>query len=355
MKAIVCYGNNVVKVEDVDTPQLKPNHIKIRVCACGICGSDIPRAIENKAHKYPIILGHEFSGIIEEIAQDVSGFEIGDKVTVAPLIPCMQCEDCKNGNYSLCSKYSFIGSRQQGGMAEFIVVPKENVIKISKSVSFEQGALFEPATVGLHALFQNNYKAGGNVAVIGGGTIGLFVMQWVKILGAKKVIVFGRDKKHLELAKKLGADEVISTLDSDFMEKAQGAIENEGFNYVFETAGSGVTIKYAFALAGKKSRVCLVGTPTKDITFSVKEWEQINRKEFYLTGSWMSYSAPFPGKEWVMTDEYFSNGKLKYDKEMFYKIFDMDDAPLAFNLFKENRSQIKGRVLITINKGSVNE
>lgn len=349
MRAVVCYGNNVVKVEDVETPQLKAGCIKIRVKACGICGSDIPRAIENKAHNYPIILGHEFSGIIEEIAQDVSGFEIGDKVTVAPLIPCMECEDCKIGNYSLCSKYSFIGSRQQGGMAEFIVVPKENVIKLSKSVSFEQGALFEPATVGLHALFQNNYKAGGNVAVIGGGTIGLFVMQWVKILGAKKVIVFGRDKKHLELAKKLGADEVISTLDSDFMEKAKESIENEGFNYVFETAGSGITIKYAFALAGKKSRVCLVETPTKDITFSVKEWEQINRKEFNLTGSWMSYSAPFPGKEWKITEKYFSNGQLKIQENMFYQKFDIEDAPKAFNLFNENRKQVKGRVLIKIN------
>lgn len=348
MRAVVCYGNNVVKVENVETPQLKAGHIKIRVKACGICGSDVPRAIDNKAHNYPIILGHEFSGIVEEVPQDVQNFRVGDKVVVAPLIPCMECIDCQNGNYSLCSKYSFIGSRQQGAMAEFIVVPKENVVKISESISFEQGALFEPSTVGLHALFQNDYKSGGNVAVIGGGTIGLFVMQWAKLLGAKKVVVFGRDKKHLELAKKLGADTVISTLDEDFKDQVNKLTNNSGFDYIFETAGSDITIKYAFDLAGKKSRVCLVGTPTKEVTFSVKEWEQINRKEFYLTGSWMSYSSPFPGKEWKMTEEYFSDGRLKFEDEMFYKKFDIEDAPEAFNLFKENRKQVKGRVLIRI-------
>lgn len=349
MKAVVCYGNNIVKVENVETPQVTTGNIKIKVKACGICGSDIPRAIENKAHSYPIILGHEFSGIIEEIADDVSGFRVGDKVTAAPLIPCMKCDECKKGNYSLCSQYSFIGSRQQGGMAEYIVVPKENIVKLSDNISFEQGVLFEPATVALHAFYQTNYKAVGNVAIIGGGTIGLFALQWAKILGCKKAIVFGRDKKHLELAVQYGADYTISTLDENFVDTAMKQTDNKGFDYIFEAAGSNLTIKYAFALAAKKANICLIGTPTKEISFSVKEWEQINRKEFSLTGSWMSYSAPFPGKEWKITEKYFSNGQLKIQENMFYQKFDIEDAPKAFNLFKENRKQVKGRVLIRIN------
>ena len=125
MRAVVCYGDNIVKYEEVSEPSLSADSVKIRVKACGICGSDIPRAIEKSAHHYPIILGHEFCGIVEEVSDSVTHVKKGDKVTVAPLVPCFNCYDCKNGNYSLCSKYSFIGSRQQGGMADTIVVPKK--------------------------------------------------------------------------------------------------------------------------------------------------------------------------------------------------------------------------------------
>lgn len=350
MRAVVCYGNNKVKYEEVPNPICKPNEVIIKVMSCGICGSDIPRAVGTSAHSYPIILGHEFSGIINEVGCDVADFNIGDKVCVAPLIPCGSCEQCRLGNYSLCEKYSFIGSRQQGGMAEYISVPASNVIKLADNVSFEQGALFEPATVGLHALYINNHKKDGYTAILGGGTIGIFTMQWAKIIGSKKIVVFGRDKKHLELSKDLGADEVISTLDEDFMQRTLEITDGHGFDNVYETAGSTKTIKYAFELGAKKSHICMVGTPTKELTFSVKEWEQINRKEFLLTGSWMSYSSEFPGKEWKITQECFSNGSLKYDDRIFYKKFPMYDAQKAFSLFKENRENVKGRVLFIKDK-----
>lgn len=346
MKAVVCYGDNLVKYEEVAQPNIATNSVKIKVKACGICGSDIPRAVGTVAHHYPIILGHEFCGVVEEIADDVTHVKKGDKVIVAPLIPCFKCEDCDNGNYSLCSNYSFIGSRQQGGMADSIVVPKQNVIKLSDNITYKQGALFEVSTVALHALFQCNYKSGGTVAVLGSGTVGVFVLQWAKILGAKKVVVFDRDEKPLELSKKLGADEVINTLDENFKEQALSLTDNKGFDYVFETAGATATMKYCYELVKKKGNVCLVGTPTREITFTPREWEQINRKEFFLTGSWMSYSAPFPGKEWEMTKEYFENGKLKFEEDIFYKAFPMKDAQLAFNMFKEDRSKVKGRVLL---------
>lgn len=348
MKAAVCYGNGVIKYEDIEDVKAGKNQVKIKVKACGICGSDIPRALSDKAHHYPIILGHEFSGVIDELGNGVNDFEIGDIVTVAPLIPCGECEQCQKGNYSLCPNYSFIGSRQQGAMAEYIVVPKENVFKLSKNILFEQGALFEPATVALHAFYQNNYQPDGYVAILGGGTIGIFALQWAKILGCKKVVVFGRDKKHLELATKFGADAVISTLDDNFIEQAMNLTEGRGFDYVFETAGSTVTIKYAFQLGAKKSHICMVGTPKSELSYTVKEWEQMNRKEFYMTGSWMSYSAPFPGREWEMTEKYFSNGELKFDEEMFFKTFKLSDAQKAFNLFVDKNVKIKGRILLKL-------
>lgn len=345
MKAAVLYGDFDLRYEDYPDPELKDGCVKIKVCACGVCGSDIPRITKHGAHYYPIVLGHEFSGYVDEIGNGVSGLLKGDHVVVAPLIPCMDCPDCHKGNYSLCKHYTFIGSRVQGGYADYVVVPAQNVIKIDPSIPYPQGALFEPATVALHGVKAADYKGGKTVAVLGGGTIGLFVMQWAKIFGAAKIVVFGRDKKHLELAKRLGADEVISTNDEDFMEQAMKLTGNCGFDYVFESAGSEITAKLSFSLVGNHGTVCMVGTPTKDITFTAKEWELINRKEFHLTGSWMSGNAPYPGDEWTLTSHYFANGMLKFDEDVFYCRIPLSEPEKLTDVLKD-RSKVKGRILL---------
>ena len=345
MKAVICRGDGIVEFKDVKDPEVTVGCVKVNVKASGICGSDIPRAMAKGAHSYPIILGHEFAGVVVEIGQGVTAVQIGDHVTVAPLIPCHACDDCKKGYFSLCKNYSFIGSRQQGANAEYVVVPEVNVVKIGKRIPFEVGALFEPSTVALHAIYLNEYKPGGNVAILGGGTIGVFTLQWAKILGAKKVAVFGRDKGHLELSRRLGADSIISTLDSDFFEHAMRLTNGCGYDYVFETAGSVFLMKYAFQIAANRAHVCFVGTPTMGLAFTPKEWQLLNRKELKLIGSWMSYSAPFPGREWTETERFFSDGSLKFDEGIFYAKYPMSKAQDAFNNFRE-KGKVKGRILL---------
>ena len=173
-------------------------------------------------------------------------------------------------------------------------MPELNAVPFADNVSFEQGAFFEPATVALHGLNRLDYKGGGCVAVLGGGTIGMMTLQWAKIFGAKKVVVFDIVDERLELGRRLGADAGINTLQEGFMEKAMELTGGRGFDYVYETAGNTITMKMAFRLAANKAGVCFIGTPTKELSFTVDEWECMNRKEFTLTGSWMSYSAPFP-------------------------------------------------------------
>jgi len=177
------------------------------------------------------------------------------------LIPCMKCDDCQNGNFSLCRHYSFIGSRQQGSNADYVVIPEQNAVVFDKSISYEQGAMFEPSTVALHGLFQNDYRGGEYTAVLGGGTIGMFTMQWAKIFGAKKVVVFDISEERLELAKRLGADEAINTTEEGFKEKAMALTEGKGFSYVFETAGQVPTMQMAFELAANKASVCFILYP----------------------------------------------------------------------------------------------
>lgn len=345
MKAAVLYGNEDIRYTDWPEPQLRPGCVKIRVKACGICGSDVPRVLDNGAHFYPIVLGHEFSGVVEETAEDVVNLAVGDHVAGVPLIPCLKCPDCQKGNFSQCKHYSFIGSREQGAFADYVVIPEQNAVKVDPSLSFEQIALFEPCTVALHGVKLCGYRGGGTVAVLGGGTIGLFALQWAKIYGAAQIAVFGRSKEHLKIAKELGADAVISTLDDDFMEQAMALTDQKGFDYVFETAGSTVTMKLAFELAANHSDVCFIGTPTRDLTFSPAEWEKMNRKEFRLTGSWMSCSAPFPGAEWTETAHFFANGKLRYLPEMFHAVYELKDVDRAFKEF-HTKENVKGRILV---------
>ena len=347
MKAAVLHGNEDIRYEEYPTPEVKPGTVKVRVKAAGICGSDIPRVLNNGAHYYPIVLGHEFSGIVEEIGEGVTKVKVGDTVSGAPLLPCMKCGDCQRGNYSLCKHYGFIGSHDQGSFAEYVVMPEANAILYDPSIPFEVAAMFEPATVSLHGMYCNDYAGGGDVAIIGGGTIGLFAAQWAHIFGAKRVVVFDLVQERLDLALRLGADAVINTGDPDFMAKAKELTGGKGYDYVFETAGNPITIQMGFELAANKAHYCCIGTPHRDMTFTPKMWEYMNRKEFKLTGSWMSYSAPFPGKEWELVAHYFATGQLKFDDELIFQRYPLDEADKAFALYK-NPAQVKGKVMLLV-------
>ncbi|WP_242964259.1 galactitol-1-phosphate 5-dehydrogenase [Eubacterium sp. An3] len=317
----------------------------IKVKYTGICGSDVPRVNGDACHFFPNVLGHEFSGVVAEIGEGVTSLQPGDRVAGVPLVPCMECEDCQKGNYSLCKHYSFIGSRQFGSFAEYVAVPERNAVKFEDEVSFEQGAFFEPATVALHGLQRVPFEGGKTVAILGGGTIGMFVMQWANIFGARETVVFDIAEERLALGKRLGATASINTLEEDYMEKAMALTGGRGYDYVFETAGNTVTMKMAFALAANKANICFVGTPTKELSFSVSEWENMNRKEFTLTGSWMSYSAPFPGKEWSLTAHYFKTGALRFDNSFIFKKIPLSQIESAFEMYK-TPGTVKGKILI---------
>ena len=345
MKAGVVYAPKDIRYEDIKKLVPQAGQVLIKVKYTGICGSDVPRVNGTACHFYPNVLGHEFSGTVEQVGEGVTTLQAGDRVAGVPLVPCMKCADCQRGDYSLCKHYSFIGSREFGSFAEYVVAPERNAVKFEDAVSFEQGAFFEPATVALHGLQRTPFRGGGSVAILGGGTIGMFVMQWAKIFGAKDAVVFDIAPERLELGKRLGATAGINTLEPDYMEKAKALTSGRGFDYVFETAGNTITMKMAFALAANKASVCFVGTPTRELSFSVEEWENMNRKEFTLTGSWMSYSAPFPGKEWELVAHYFKTGDLKFDESFIFQKFPLSRIAEAFALY-ETPGAVKGKILI---------
>ncbi len=341
MRAGVLKAKGKINYEEVETPKPGVKDVLIKVKYTGICGSDIPRVNGDAAHSYPIILGHEFSGEVVEVGENVRSISVGDRVAGAPLLPCMECEYCNNGDYALCEAYSFIGSRRSGSFAEYVVVPEKNAIRFDSSISFEQGAFFEPITVALHGIRRLDFQPGCSVAILGVGNIGFFTLQWLKILGAGHVTVFDISEERLALAKKFGADECINSANQSFLEQLNGS----RFDYVLETAGNTETIKLTFELVKKKGAVCLIGTPTKALTFSVHEWEHLNRKEFFLTGSWMSYSQDFPGEEWTETAKYIRSGDIKIDESLLYKIVPLSEIASAFEMYK-TPGTVKGKILI---------
>ena len=347
MKAAVLYGNEDIRFDDYETPAIRPGTVKVRIRAAGICGSDVPRVLYHGAHFYPIVLGHEFAGDVVELGEGVTELSVGDTVSGAPLVPCLACADCHMGDYALCRQYSFIGSREQGAFAEYIVIPARNAVRYDRSIPYEQAALFEPSTVALHGVFLNDYQGGGSVCVLGCGTIGIFTIQWAKLFGARRIVALDMNASRLSLARDMGADETILAADSDCVEKALRLTGGKGYASVFETAGSTETMRAAFALAGNRAHVCFIGTPHVDLFFTPKQWEHMNRKEFRLTGSWMSYSAPFPGREWELTAHFFGTAQLLFDERLLFRKFPLSKARDAFELYKEP-SNVHGKIMLMV-------
>ena len=170
-------------------------------------------------------------------------------------------------------------------------------------------------------------------------------MQWCKLLGARRTVVFDISRARLELALRLGADEVICTQDEDFLAQAMALTGGRGYGFAFETAGLNETMNMAFDLAANKAGACFIGTASRDLTFDWKRFEKMNRKEFRLIGSWMSYSAPFPGREWTMAADYFGQGLLKFDEALVGRVFPMSRAAEAFELF-DTPGAVTGRIML---------
>lgn len=338
MKALVIEDVKKLVYKDIEIPKVEEDKVLIRVKACGICGSDVPRARDGGVHSFPQVVGHEFAGDIVKVGEKVENYKAGDRVTVAPLVPCGKCENCKKGHPAMCISYSFIGSREQGAMAEYIAVPSKNLIKLADNVTYEQGACIEPITVALHGVERINIISGKKAIVYGCGTIGILLMQCLKAKGLEKVYVIDIDDFKLSVAKELGAYEVINPLKTDVTEYFN---QHGKVDYVFETAGVNFIQSEVLNLVDRLGSVVYVGTAHKDVTIDHKTFENILRGELNVTGSWMSYSAPFPGNEWKAAVEYLESGKINVDKIITHK-FKLEDGYNAFEaMLSKDENSIK--------------
>jgi 2-desacetyl-2-hydroxyethyl bacteriochlorophyllide A dehydrogenase len=261
MKAAVYHIPPSFRIEDVPYPRLERDGVIIKVKACGICGSDLH--FYNMARQDRAIIGHEFSGDIVEIGEDVAGVKKGDRVIACSGRGCGKCYWCQRGEYIHCSKLGFVGYAIQGAFAEYVAVPAFSPGKyaavLPPSISYEEGATAEPLAVALYAVNQMAPRTDDTVVVIGLGIIGICIVQILKSMGVKQIIASGRREKRLKLAGESGASLVVDAARQDLVPIVQELNSGKGADIVFEVAGTAATFEQAIRITHRGGKIDVVG------------------------------------------------------------------------------------------------
>lgn len=311
MKSVVINAGGSITIEEKLKPQIESDDdVLVSVFCSGLCGSDIPRIFHNGARFYPITLGHEFSGIVQETGCAVHDLKKGDLVSCVPLRPCFHCLECKRQLWSQCKHYQFIGSGCHGGNSEYIVISRKNLFLLPEGTMPTEGAFFEPMTVGLHAMTLAGGVEGKEVIIIGAGTIGLLAMQCAAAMGAKSVTAIDINPERLLLSKKIGATYAYNSAEMSAEEIGTVLTERRFEQLILETAGNPATVHLAIQIAGPQAQIGLIGTLHHDLILPEKIFGYILRKELRILGSWMNYSGEWPGVEWEQATELFKAGKI---------------------------------------------
>jgi 2-desacetyl-2-hydroxyethyl bacteriochlorophyllide A dehydrogenase len=260
MKAIVYEGPNKVEVKNIPMPEVPAGWVLIKVSHAGICGTDLniyagthPRA------KAPLVMGHEFSGVVEK---DATNLPKGTRVTVYPLLSCGECTPCKTGNAHVCNTLKLIGIDRDGGMAQFVVAPLETVIPLSDKVSDKLGAFVEPIAVAVHAIRENNFVPGDNAIVFGCGTIGLATALTLRKFGATEVVMIETDEARSNIARTMGF-EVLNPITQDVNKIAHDKTGGDGFDWIYDCAGVQPVADLLFDLVRVKGHIVIIAAYKK--------------------------------------------------------------------------------------------
>lgn len=288
MKSAVFYGKHDLRIEDLQKPEPGDREVLIKVMACGVCGTDVHiyEGDQGAADCPPeTVLGHEFSGIVEAVGAQVTKFKAGDRVCVDPNVLCGECYYCKNGIGHFCEEMIGIGTTCNGGFSGYCAVPQSQVYKIGDETTFEEAAMAEPVACCLHGIDMCNIKPGSNVLVIGGGMIGLIMLQLARLNGAASIVLLEPVVQKRKMAVRLGADLCLDP--SEDIASILGEHKIQRFDVVIECAGLTKTIAQAIELAGKKSTVMMFGLTKPEDTVAVKPFE-IFKKEIELKASFIN-------------------------------------------------------------------
>lgn len=334
MKAAVLTGVKKFEYRDIERPRPGPGEVLIRIKAVGICGTDkelydgtMP-FFEMGLSKYPLIPGHEWSGVIEEVGGDVVTFKPGDKVTGDVSIGCGKCLFCKRGLYSLCENRREVGisGGKDGAYADFLIMPEQFTYKLPDTLSFDEAAMAETSATVVKSIWKAPIKLGQTVLVLGAGPIGLMALQAAYAAGAGYTIVADRLTTKLDIALQLGADKVVNTSEEDLSDVVNDLTDQRGADYVMEASGSVELVSLAPSLTKNAGIINTIGIYTKKIPeFDLSD---IVLRDITLSGSVASPNV------YEATLRLMGSGQLKTEPCISHR-FSLKDIAQAVNVLEQ--------------------
>ena len=323
MKASRFLGNKTFAVADLPTPHAGPGELVLRNQVCGVCGTDVhiyhgePGSADVNP---PVVLGHEYSGEVVEVGEGVTGFAVGDHVTVDPNIYCGHCAYCQNGKKQLCPSMEAIGVTRDGGFAQYSCIPAAQAFKLEPTVPWEAAAMAEPLACCLHGIDLAGIQVGDKVCVVGGGAIGLLMVQLAKLSGASQIVLSEPNEKRRQVGLQLGANAALDPTRPDAQETFAQVLDG-GANVVIECVGNVPAVKSAFQFAGKGATVLLFSVPKVDATFDLPLFD-VYKKELTIKGSFVNPDTHARAVALI------NSGKVDFDPIITHR-FTLDQLPEA--------------------------
>lgn len=353
MKAYVLHGINDIRYEEVETPSIGEGQLLIKVKAAGICGSDIPRIYQTGAHKHPLIPGHEFSGQVVKCGGLNYSYFQDKRVGIFPLIPCMECGPCKTKQYEMCKSYSYLGSRTDGGFAEYVVVPARNVIELPEKVSYEAAAMLEPMAVAVHSIRKLLFVSGikdiekledkeleelknKSIVVLGLGTIGLLIVMFLRQLGMKNIFVVGNKAFQKKQAEKLGIteDNYCDSNNNDIVAWINAKTNQTGAELLFECVGKNETVSSIVEAAAPSASIVFVGNPFTDMSFDKQVYWKILRSQLHITGTWNSSFTGDESDDWHYVINCLSNAMIDPEQLISHR-FKLEELEQGLTIMRD--------------------
>lgn len=349
MKAYRLHDINDLRYESVEIPDCDEKSVIIKVRAAGICGSDIPRIYTKGTYNYPLIPGHEFSGEVVKTGKNVSKDILGKRVGIFPLIPCMKCRNCKNEKYEMCTDYSYLGSRTDGGFAEYVKAPEWNLIELPDSVTYRQAAMLEPMAVAVHAIRQATVRQTDTIAICGLGTIGLFIGMFLKEMGCENVYGIGNKSFQEETFTKLGfpKENYCDAKNTNAREWLYRQTKEQGADVFFECVGKNETILLGIEAAAASGTVLMAGNPSSEINMPQNVYWRILRKQLSIYGTWNSSFTHSPQDDWHYVLDRLKTGQIHPEK-MITHSYNMDEFMNGFELMRDKREDYIKVMLLDI-------
>lgn len=335
MKGSYFLGEKRFEVRELPDRPLEADEVMVRVAACGVCGTDTHIYHGDKGSAEvtpPVVLGHEFSGVVERVGKDVSKVKVGDHVTVDPNIYCGSCHYCRQGKKQLCTNLQAVGVNRDGGFAQFCYIPQGQCYKLREDMPLVVGAMAEPLACCLHGIDRAQIRLGDTVCVIGGGAIGLMMVQLARLSGASRVVLSEPVAARRDIGLQLGADWAIDPMTESVKQRLKELLGVDGADVVVECVGNVTATAQAFEAAKAGARVLLFSVPKVGATYNLV-LDDVFRKELTILGSIINPDTH------ARAVDMLNSGKIKVEP-LITHYFPIDQVEQAI-LMQESAESIK--------------